>query len=314
MEGGCEDAGRGDGVSAAGVSGGDDITRLRRCGEALAFAGWGADGRELPFRRLRTQEGVKRPRALRATRLDGRAVAGALDVPVAYVSTVRRLELAPLGDDVHVPDQPAHARACEAWGERGERSGRDGASVASGEGTAHGARVAGRLLGVRRVAWAGLQAAGGAIRGSLGLGMGRLLARERTGAAGVQEQQQQQELEHDGPMRVEQPEHAEDEDGEPWQRAREESGGSGRMGGEDEDGSGRMGGEDDEGVRAAGSKIAMRKVCMHAGSSSGGQDSAGLGDGEDVSLLGVAGSGGDDAVRLAGCEGSVSLAWRTGEG
>ena len=49
-----------------------------------------------------------------------------------------------------------------------------------------------------------------------------------------------------------------------------------------------------------------------------GQDSAGLGSGEDVSLLGVAGSGGDDAVRLAGsragCEGSVSLARRTGEG
>ena len=32
-------------------------------------------------------------------------------------------------------------------------------------------------------------------------------------------------------------------------------------------------------------------------------------------MLGVAGSGGgDDAVRLAGCEESVSLAWRTGEG
>ena len=30
-----------------------------------------------------------------------------------------------------------------------------------------------------------------------------------------------------------------------------------------EDGSGRMGGENDEGVRAAGSGIAMRKVCMH---------------------------------------------------
>jgi len=86
------------------------------------------------------------------------------------------------------------------------------------------------------------------------------------------------------------------------------------MGGEDEDGSGRMGGEDNEGVRAAGSGIAMRKVCVHAGSFSRGQDSAGLGYGEDVSLLGVAGSGGDDAVRLAGCEGSVSLAWRTGEG
>ena len=40
------------------------------------------------------------------------------------------------------------------------------------------------------------------------------------------------------------------------------------------------------------------------------------GYGEDVSLLGVAGSGEDDAVRLAGCEGSVSLSGveRTGEG
>ena len=44
---------------------------------------------------------------------------------------------------------------------------------------------------------------------------------------------------------------------------------------------------------------------MHAGGSCRGQDSAGLGCGEDVSLLGVAGSGGDDAVRLAGCKGSV---------
>jgi len=71
------------------------------------------------------------------------------------------------------------------------------------------------------VAWAGLQAAGGAIRGSLGLGMGSLLARGRAGeaGAGVQQQEQQQELEHDGPMRVEQPEHAEDDEGEPWQRA-----------------------------------------------------------------------------------------------
>jgi len=39
----------------------------------------------------------------------------------------------------------------------------------------------------------------------------------------------------------------------------------------------------------------------YAGSFSTVQDSAGLGYGEDVSLLGVAGSGGDDAVRLAGC-------------
>jgi len=51
--------------------------------------------------------------------------------------------------------------------------------------------------------------------------MGSLLARGRAGeaGAGVQQQEQQQELEHDGPMRVEQPEHAEDDEGEPWQRA-----------------------------------------------------------------------------------------------
>ena len=119
----------------------------------------------------------------------------------------------------------------------------------------------------------------------------------------MQQQEQQQELEHDGPMRVEQPEHAEDDEGEPWQRAREESGGSGRMGGEDEDGSGRMGGENDEGVRAAGSGIAMRKVCVHAGSSSRGQDSAGLGYGADVSLLGVAGSVGRGETMRCGWRG-----------
>ena len=31
-------------------------------------------------------------------------------------------------------------------------------------------------------------------------------------------------------------------------------------------------------------------------------------------MLGAAGSGSGDAVRLMRCEGSVSLAWRTGEG
>ena len=82
------------------------------------------------------------------------------------------------------------------------------------------------------------------------------------------------------------------------------------MGGEDD----RMGGEDDDGARAAGSGLRCGKfACMRAVFSRG-RDSAGLGYWEDVSLLGVAGSGGDDAVRLAGCEGSVSLAWRTGEG
>ena len=87
--------------------------------------------------------------------------------------------------------------------------------------------------------------------------MGRLLARGRTRAAGVQQQQRQQELQHDGPMLVEQLEHGDDEDGEPQQRAREESGSS----------SGGMDGEDERGTRAGmrrDRRIAQRKLCTHA--------------------------------------------------
>ena len=137
--------------------------------------------------------------------------------------------------------------------------------------------------------------------------MGRLLARERTGAAGVQQQQRQQELQHDGPMLVEQLEHGDDEDGVPQQSVREESGsGSGRVDGEDERGT-RAGMRGDRG-------LAQRKLCTHAAGFRRGDSSASLDSGEDVCLLGAAGSGSGDAVRLTGCEGSVSLAWRTGEG
>ena len=255
-----------------------------------------------------------RPRALRATRFDGRAVAGALAVPVASSSTVRRLELPdqhePLEDDVDVPRRLGHARACEVWDGQGERSWRSGAHVAANVGTAHAARVAGGLGRARRVAWTGLRAVGGAIRSSLvraEAGMGRLLARERTGAAGVQQQQRQQELQHDGPMLVEQLEHGDDEDGVPQQSVREESGsGSGRVDGEDERGT-RAGMRGDRG-------LAQRKLCMHAGRFRRGESSSGSDFGEDISLLGAAGSGSGDAVRLMGCEGSVTLAWKTGEG
>jgi len=76
--------------------------------------------------------------------------------------------------------------------------------------------------------------------------------------AGVQQQQRQQELQHDGPMLVEQLEHGDDEDGVPQQSAREESGsGSGRVDGEDERGT-RAGMRGDRG-------LAQRKICMHAG-------------------------------------------------
>ena len=315
MGGECEDASRGDGDGAGGAGGDDGIEQqLPRRRDVLAFAGWGADGRELPFRRLCVHEGVMRPRALRATRFDGRAVAGALAVPVASSSTVRRLELPdehePLEDDVDVLRRLGHARACEVWDGQGEWSWRSGAHVAANVGTAHAARVARGLGHARRVAWAGLQAARVAIRSSLAraeAGMGRLLARGHTGAAGVQQQQRQQELQHDGPMLVEQLEHGDDEDGEPQQRAREESGSS----------SSRMDGEDERGTRAGMRRhrgLAQRKLCMHAGPFDRGESSSGLDFGEDISLLGAAGSGSGDAVRLMGCEGSVSLAWRTGEG
>ena len=98
-----------------------------------------------------------------------------------------------------------------------------------------------------------------------------------------------------------------------WVGAREESGSSsGRIDGEDDDGlcAGMRG---DRGL-AAGSGIAMRKVCARAGGFRRG-DSSGLLSREDISL-GEARSGSDvhDAVRKMGCEGSVRLAWRTGEG
>ena len=81
-----------------------------------------------------------------------------------------------------------------------------------------------------------------------------------------------------------------------------------------------MDGEDERGTRAGmrGDRglamLAQRKLCTHAAGFRRGDSSASLDSGEDVSLLGAAGSGGGDAVRLMGCEGSVSLAWRTGEG
>ena len=45
-----------------------------RGGEVWAFAGWDAQGRELPYRRLRSEEGLVRPRALRASAWAGRGV------------------------------------------------------------------------------------------------------------------------------------------------------------------------------------------------------------------------------------------------
>ena len=124
-----------------------------------------------------------------------------------------------------------------------------------------------------------------------------------------------QELEHDGPMRVEQPEHAEDEDGEPWQRAREESGGSAGWAARTRTAAAGWVARTTRTYAQQAARLRCGKfACMRAVLPGVRTAQACLGYGEDVWLLGVAGSGGDDAVRLAGCEGSVSLAWRTGEG
>ena len=58
-------------------------------------------------------------------------------------------------------------------------------------------------------------------------------------------------------------------------------------------------------------------MLRNAASFSGGHSSAGLGSSEGVVLgerVRGAGAGREDAVRLTGCDGSMSLAWRAGEG
>ena len=126
----------------------------------------------------------------------------------------------------------------------------------------------------------------------------------RTGTAGVQ--QQQHELQHDGPMLVEQLEHGHDGGGERQRYAHEESGSV----------DGGMGGESGDGERATtrGDEAASGVLLRNAASFGRGHSSAGCGSSEGVLLVRGAGAGREDAVRLAGCEGSVSLAWRAGVG
>ena len=131
--------------------------------------------------------------------------------------------------------------------------------------------------------------------------LGVLWARERTGTADVQ-QQQQHELQHDGPMLVEQLEHGHDGGGERQRYAHEEPGSVG----------GGMGGE--SGATTSGDEAASGVLLRNAASFGRGHSSAGCGSSEGVLLVRGAGAGREDAVRLAGCEGSVSLAGRAGVG
>ena len=314
--GGCKGEGfggenGGDGVRSGGEGGGgdedagDDAVRrqLPRRREVLAFAGWGADGGELPYRRLYMHEGVVRPRALRAPRFDGWAMHGTPAEQVPTFSFVRRLDLMdahPLEDDVDMPGQEVHARACEVQRGQGRGISCDRKSAAANVGMAHVAHDAGSLVGIKRAARAGLRVIRGAIRGT-GRMVGRLWARERTGTADVQ-QQQQHELQHDGPMLVEQLEHGHDGGGERQRYAHEEPGSVG----------GGMGGE--SGATTSGDEAASGVLLRNAASFGRGHSSAGCGSSEGVLLVRGAGAGREDAVRLAGCEGSVSLAWRAGVG
>ena len=119
-------------------------------------------------------------------------------------------------------------------------------------------------------------------------------------------QQHQHELHHDGPMLVEQLEHRHDGGGERQRYAHEESGSV----------DGGMGGESGDGERATtrGDEAASGVLLRNAASFGRGHSSAGCRSSEGVLLVRGAGAGREDAVRLAGCEGCVSLAWRAGVG
>ena len=78
-----------------------------------------------------------------------------------------------------------------------------------------------------------------------------------------------------------------------------------------------MGGESGDGERAttSGDEAASGVLLRNAASFGRGHSNAGCGcSSEGVLLVRGAGAGREDAVRLAGCEGSVSLAWRAGVG
>ena len=100
--GGGTDGGGASRGGGAGSGGGSDL-REGRTEAVWAFAGWGEGGRELPYRRLQSEGGVVRPRALRARARTvqcgvhvggGQGVGGAC-APASGggASLVRRLEL-----------------------------------------------------------------------------------------------------------------------------------------------------------------------------------------------------------------------------
>ena len=221
------------------------------------------------------------------------------------ISFVRRLDLMDahtLEDDVDMPGQEVHARACEVQRGQGRGISCDRKSAAANVGMAHVAHDAGSLVGIKRAARAGLRVIRGAIRGT-GRMVGRLWARERTGTADVQ-QQQQHELQHDGPMLVEQLEHGHDGGGERQRYAHEESGSvDGGMGGESGDGERAT-------TRTCRDEAASGVLLRNAASFGRGHSSAGCGSSEGVLLVRGAGAGREDAVRLAGgvrgkCESDV---------
>ena len=102
------EAERGSGKVHGGEGGEGALRGTQRSGMYVrAFAGWDAGGRELPHRRLVSEEGLVRPRALRAVPLATRAAFGSgthygstgrgaeaeLSEPAAWAGRVRRLEL-----------------------------------------------------------------------------------------------------------------------------------------------------------------------------------------------------------------------------
>ena len=199
----------------------------------LAFAGWDAHGGELPYRRLHTDVGIERPRAMRAwwgsrpgLRLGGGGGRSAPAVQPAGGPSVRQLDLPDRLSEGHGTDgergQLLTGRAFES--QQGEEHGPGGARDAHGStegrddqaGAGPGQRARAGFGALRELALGSIEAGR--------LGLMRLFTGEHAAAghAGAATVQEQVELEEDEAQAVQ------DGDGQQQQR------GDGHGGGDEE--------------------------------------------------------------------------------
>ena len=247
-EGGSEDSGGEEGGSegSGGEGGGGDrddggaappclpvrlgFALSLQTNNVLAFAGWDAHGGELPYRRLHTDVGIERPRAMRAwwgsrpgLRLGGGGGRSAPAVQPAGGPSVRQLDLPDRLSEGHGTDgergQLLTGRAFES--QQGEEHGPGGARDAHGStegrddqaGAGPGQRARAGFEALRELALGSIEAGR--------LGLMRLFTGEHAAAghAGAATAQEQVELEEDEAQAVQ------DGDGQQQQRGDGDGGG-----------------------------------------------------------------------------------------